>query len=133
MPPLPPPPRRHLPARQIAEELDFSERRPGWIAPDTLSSAKLGGPRRAVVEPVADAAATANHESPRRKARRPMAKLQEPDFQSVAEVAGDLRVSQKHVRRLMKSGRLPYYRIGHVIRIRRRDKGEFIHSCHAQN
>ena len=62
-----------------------------------------------------------------------MADLQEPDFQSVAEVAEDLRVSQKHVRRLMKDGRLPYYRIGRVIRIRRRDKEAFVQSCLAQN
>ena len=60
-------------------------------------------------------------------------KLQEPDFELVAEVAEDPRVSQKHVRRLMKDGRLPYYRIGRVIRIRRRDKEAFVQSCHSKN
>jgi excisionase family DNA binding protein len=62
-----------------------------------------------------------------------MAELQEDNFQSVAEVAEDLRVSEKHVRRLMKEGRLRYYRIGRVIRIRRCDKEAFVRSCLAQN
>jgi excisionase family DNA binding protein len=62
-----------------------------------------------------------------------MAELQQREFQSVTEVAEDLSVSQRHVRRLLKSGRLPYYRIGRVIRIRRSDKEEFVESCLAQN
>jgi excisionase family DNA binding protein len=58
-----------------------------------------------------------------------MTERKEPDFQSVAEVAHDLSVSEKHIRRLMKSGKLSFYRFGHAIRIRRRDKEVYAKSC----
>ena len=53
----------------------------------------------------------------------------EPSFQSVAEVAHDLGVSEKHIRRLMKSGDLPFYRFGHAIRVNRQDKEKYQKSC----
>lgn len=49
----------------------------------------------------------------------------EPNFQSVAEVAHDLGVSEKHIRRLIKSGELPFYRFGHAIRVNRQDKEKY--------
>ncbi|MFN0191999.1 MAG: helix-turn-helix domain-containing protein [Aestuariivirga sp.] len=42
-------------------------------------------------------------------------------FLSVAEVAGELGVSSKHVRRMIARGDLRIYRFGKVIRIARDD------------
>ena len=56
-----------------------------------------------------------------------------PDFQSVAEIAHELSVSEKHIRRLMKSGKLPYYMLEGAARIKRRDKEAYLESCRIQN
>ncbi len=53
----------------------------------------------------------------------------DPEFQTVAEVAFDLSVSEKHVRRLMKAGTLPYYMFGKAARIKRIDKEKYQESC----
>ena len=58
-----------------------------------------------------------------------MTEPKEPDFQTVAEVAHDLSVSEKHIRRLIKIGKLPSYRFGHAVRVRRRDKEAYQKSC----
>jgi excisionase family DNA binding protein len=42
-------------------------------------------------------------------------------FLSVDDVAEELRVSSKHVRRLVANGDLPIYRFGKAIRIARED------------
>jgi len=44
-------------------------------------------------------------------------------FLSVDDVAEELRVSSKHLRRLIANGDLPIYRFGKVIRISRHDQG----------
>ena len=58
-----------------------------------------------------------------------MTEHNEPNFESVAEVAHDLGVSEKHIRRLMKNGELPFYRFGHAIRVNRQDKEKYLKSC----
>ncbi len=55
---------------------------------------------------------------------------QKSDYQTVAEVACDLNVSEKHVRRLIKGGKLACYRFGNALRIRREDKEKYEKSCH---
>jgi excisionase family DNA binding protein len=42
-------------------------------------------------------------------------------FLSVDDVAEELRVSSKHVRRMIARGELPIYRFGKIIRIARDD------------
>jgi excisionase family DNA binding protein len=59
----------------------------------------------------------------------PMPDNREPEFQTVTEVALDLSVSEKHIRRLMKSGSLPHYMFGNAARIKRIDKEKYQESC----
>jgi excisionase family DNA binding protein len=47
-------------------------------------------------------------------------------FLSVDDVAEELRVSSKHVRRLIATGSLPIYRFGKVIRIARQDLDRWV-------
>lgn len=47
-------------------------------------------------------------------------------FLSVDDVAEELRVSSKHVRRLIANGDLPIYRFGKVIRISRHELDRWI-------
>lgn len=58
-----------------------------------------------------------------------MIEHQYSDYQTVAEVANDLNVSEKHVRRLIKVGKLTCYRFGSALRIKRKDKEIFEKSC----
>ena len=62
-----------------------------------------------------------------------MTEHRDPEFQSVAEVANDLNVSEKHVRRLIKSGKLPHYRFENALRIKRTDKETYQESCRFEN
>ncbi|OPX84570.1 MAG: Helix-turn-helix domain protein [Pelotomaculum sp. PtaB.Bin104] len=45
----------------------------------------------------------------------------ENDFMTIKEVVEYLKVSESTVRRLLKSGELPYYRVGKHIRIKKND------------
>jgi len=47
-------------------------------------------------------------------------------FLTVAEVAGDLGVSTKYVRRAIDRGDLPVHRFGRAVRIARADLEQFI-------
>jgi len=44
-----------------------------------------------------------------------------PDFHTVKETAGYLRLCEKQVRRLISRGELPAYRFGTALRIKRED------------
>lgn len=58
-----------------------------------------------------------------------MAEQVRSEFMSAAEVADDLNVSLKHVRRLIKNGELPHYKFGSVIRVHRDDINNYVSKC----
>jgi excisionase family DNA binding protein len=58
-----------------------------------------------------------------------MPENRDPEFQTVAEVAFDLGVSEKHIRRLMKSGTLTHYMFGNAARIKRIDREKYQELC----
>jgi excisionase family DNA binding protein len=47
------------------------------------------------------------------------------DFLTVYEVSRHLKISPNTVRRLVKTGKLPYYRVGNQIRIKKADLEKF--------
>ena len=50
------------------------------------------------------------------------------DFLSVGEVADELRVTDRFVRRLIADGMLPAVRVGHrIVRVRRSDRERVLH------
>ena len=59
-------------------------------------------------------------------ARSPNQNQNDETFLTVDEVAGQLRVSTQTVRRWIKHGELPGYRVGRRFRIRRADLVEWI-------
>lgn len=52
-----------------------------------------------------------------------------PDLQTVAEVAEQLKVHEKTLRRWIAEGRIPVVRIGRLVRISRDDLEAFLRSA----
>jgi excisionase family DNA binding protein len=52
--------------------------------------------------------------------------LQKPDFCTVKETAQQLRLCEKHVRRLIERGELPAYRFGAALRIKKDDIDAYV-------
>ncbi len=57
-----------------------------------------------------------------------MADSRQSEFMSPDELAADLNVSTKHVRRLIKNGNIPHHRFGRLIRVHRDDRDEYVKS-----
>jgi len=55
--------------------------------------------------------------------------VDQPEFLTVDDVAAELGLSSKQVRRLIKSGALAHHRFGRLLRISRADLDCYIASC----
>ncbi|MHB8438530.1 MAG: helix-turn-helix domain-containing protein [Acidimicrobiales bacterium] len=108
-----------------------SRRESGPAGTDLLRGAPRGLVSVVEGDPAAEEVSTGCSDEPRRRGRDPGGRARQRPL-TLSEAASHLNVTDRYVRRLVAERRVPYLKVGRLLRFREADLDAYLESCRVE-